>query len=495
MMACTPIRPRAVCAGVMVMMLGLGWLLTGWGSVADAAAPAGPVTLTWTEQHPAASPPARNAAMIAYDPATSTTMLFGGSVDPGDLADTWTWDGTTWTERHPATSPPDRYGAALAYDPAIGKLVLWGGAHAIDGTYYADTCTWDGTTWTEQPSPTSPPAGYGAAMTYDPATSSMLLFGGENGLADTNSTWSWTSSGWTQLAPASSPPARYAAAMTYDAAAGSVVLFGGLDLGLTYFADTWTWHGQTWTAQAPAAAPSARAFSALAYDPSLGLGVLFGGSVGSVVDGDTWTWNGRTWTELSAAPNPPPRGSIGTTAYDVAHDQLVLFGGFQTASLRDTWTATLRVPQPVTMSSAPRSPVRPGGAYRISATGGGSGNPVVLAIAPASARICRITGHTVTFLAPGTCVIQAHQAGNNSYLAGSAQQSVTVTAAVTSTPPVRPSLTPSTGPVGPTAPALAATGTRTGRLTGAALALLSGGALLLVLGSRRSRRHHRARHG
>src|SRR6185312_15616402 len=57
----------------------------------------------------------------------------------------------------------------------------------------------------------------------------------------------------------------------------------------------------------------------------------------------------------------------------------------------------------------------------LSATGGGSGNPVVFTVDPASgAGVCAVSGangSTVAYTAPGSCVIDANQAGNASYAA------------------------------------------------------------------------------
>ena len=81
----------------------------------------------WTEQFPATSPPARDSASMAYDPATGNMVLFGG-FEEGDLSDTWVWDGTNWTEQFPATSPPAHGdSASMAYDPATGQhgAVRW----------------------------------------------------------------------------------------------------------------------------------------------------------------------------------------------------------------------------------------------------------------------------------------------------------------------------------------------------------------------------------
>lgn len=40
---------------------------------------------------------------------------------------TWTWDGTSWSQMHPATSPPARGYAAAAADPATGAVIVFGG--------------------------------------------------------------------------------------------------------------------------------------------------------------------------------------------------------------------------------------------------------------------------------------------------------------------------------------------------------------------------------
>ena len=57
-----------------------------------------------------------------------------------------------------------------------------------------------------------------------------------------------------------------------------------------------------------------------------------------------------------------------------------------------------------------------GGSAGLSGTGGGSGNPVVFSVDDASgAHVCHVSGTTVTYTAAGTCVIDANQAGNDSY--------------------------------------------------------------------------------
>lgn len=65
---------------------------------------------------------------MAYDAATGNTVLFGGFTHFRELGDTWTWNGHTWTKQHPAASPSARDSAAMAYDAATRTVVLFGGA-------------------------------------------------------------------------------------------------------------------------------------------------------------------------------------------------------------------------------------------------------------------------------------------------------------------------------------------------------------------------------
>jgi hypothetical protein len=90
---------------------------------------------------PAASPSARDLAVMAYDAATGTAVLFGG-YGRGVLGDTWTWNGTTWAKQAPAAHPTARVDAAMAYDAATSTTVLFGGIGNSPGSWLGDTWTW-----------------------------------------------------------------------------------------------------------------------------------------------------------------------------------------------------------------------------------------------------------------------------------------------------------------------------------------------------------------
>jgi hypothetical protein len=97
--------------------------------------------------------------------------------------------------------------------------------------------------------------------------------------------------------------------------------------------------------------------------------------------------------------------------------------------------------QSISFTSAPPASPAAGGTYHAAATGGGSGNPVTFSIDPSSTgSACTISGSIVTFGQPGSCVIDANQAGNDKYQAApQAQQTITVKAtqsiSISSTPP------------------------------------------------------------
>lgn len=93
-----------------------------------------------------------------------------------------------------------------------------------------------------------------------------------------------------------------------------------------------------------------------------------------------------------------------------------------------TWTATsapsasvgvAQASQSITFTSSPVAPTF-GGTYTVTATGGGSGNPVVFT--SNTTGVCTVAGSTVTFVHAGTCTINANQAGSTYYAAAPQNQ-------------------------------------------------------------------------
>jgi hypothetical protein len=111
------------------------------------------------------------------------------------------------------------------------------------------------------------------------------------------------------------------------------------------------------------------------------------------------------------------------------------------------------ISQSISFTSQPSSPAVKT-TYLVSARGGGSGKPVIFTIDPPSAAVCSLSGSAaVTFLHPGTCVIDANQVGNDKYLAApQAQQKITVTQGPTPTPTSPTPTAPTPTAPTPTAP-------------------------------------------
>ena len=96
--------------------------------------------------------------------------------------------------------------------------------------------------------------------------------------------------------------------MAYDSVHGQAVLFGGTTPSpVMDFGDTWTWDGANWTQQSQKTLPGARIYSAMAYDSAHDQVVLFGGFVGGTFLNDTWLWDGSNWTQASPQTSPSGR--------------------------------------------------------------------------------------------------------------------------------------------------------------------------------------------
>jgi hypothetical protein len=155
-------------------------------------------------------------------------------------------------------------------------------------------------------------------------------------------TWEWDGASWTQVEDTGPQAAQSAFQLVYDAARGVTILEGGsVASGTSWYTPvgTWQWDGVAWT-QVSDVGPPARVLSGLAYDSSREKVVLFGGmNLDSTRESDTWEWDGDTWEQITNI-GPPARHGHGMTGTSLA---TLLFGGVRTLGtstyfLRDTWT-------------------------------------------------------------------------------------------------------------------------------------------------------------
>jgi putative cell wall-binding protein len=306
----------------------------------------------------------------AFDSATGQFValaLVGGPFlkgsDTGNLvctvdADegTWTFDGELWVQHQPASSPLARGHVAMAYDPATSQVVAFGGevppCGPLTGAPYspagafADTWTWNGSIWAQQRPAASPPAAGGGCAAYDASTKQLLMYGGQTPSAGhpttyRTATWQWTGSTWAQLSTAATPPGGNCT-MTYDAVRGVIVMLVGSDPTVVGSpTQTWQWDGTSWTRAADLPVPVVRTTIGLAsyygaaeppplaFDPDTGETLAWvnttpGPDSASIPTTEMWAWNGSSWTMNQAANEPMLQGSA--FGYDDATGQLILFG-------------------------------------------------------------------------------------------------------------------------------------------------------------------------
>jgi cysteine-rich repeat protein len=280
--------------------------------------------VAWREIDPPTRPPGHHRHGMVYDVAHARIVLFGGFASQTfPINDTWTFDGTTWSKLSAPDAPPQS--GTLAYDPIHAVVIAIARDMAANLTNYV----LDGTTWTPLPT-TSGLLGSlleGTHYVFDIERAELVEFGGYNGVESQATYVCAPGATATWLAPTATPPrGRIHTALAFDADHQTVVMFGG-ESGL---GDTEIWDGRAWTA--PAGGPPARSSHAMAWDGASHRVLMFGGSTTTVV-AETWAWNGAVWTDVSTTPSPSARMSA-AMAYDVDRQRVVLFGG---SNIADTW--------------------------------------------------------------------------------------------------------------------------------------------------------------
>lgn len=313
----------------------------------------------WSQESPTTSPPARWGAGMAFDADSGKVVLFGGDNEDQDVSifdDTWTWDGSDWTQETPPSSPPGSVHAEHGLQCLTGTTILFGGDDNNPGQPLSnETWTWDGSTWTQLSPATSPPGRYGGSLWFDSTTGNMVLFGGQRIDGKLNDTWTWDGTNWTEMAPSTEPAPRFSAGMAFDSSAGNLVLFGGLDDNVpnTALNDTWTWDGTDWTQHFPSTSPSPRYGASMEFDPVAGNVLLFGGNNVNDTRNETWVWDGTDWSQQSPRTSPPVRLAA-SMAFDPVAGNMLLFGGGDTNGTKnDTWTFGLQPDPPTADISSP----------------------------------------------------------------------------------------------------------------------------------------------
>jgi hypothetical protein len=394
----------------------------------------------WTQIDTPNAPGARVLADAVYDPLRDRVVLFGGATITADnktitpYHDTWEFDGTTWTKvlaDGPAVDKPDMVWDAArnvlfmlavdskfathqyTYDPAVpawnektgiglptcanqgamvfqarNNTIFYTGGACTGSSAVEDNLEWDGDKWNPITVKVNVGRVYGEALAYDASREETLLFGGNPAIGGLprNSLWVYNGD-WTPLGDANlTPPARSLFVFRTDPVTGVIWLYGGVDPN-TLYADLWKFQFGKWqrvvapnpppqSCGSPTSAfdtqrnrlvvtcsdasttefdltdwkpingldklPPARSFSSMTYDENLKKSVLFGGYTTDYID-ETWMWDGKVWTQ--ARNNLPPSRIKATMWFDPHLNRTVIFSGVGRAGsgdrvtrFRDMWS-------------------------------------------------------------------------------------------------------------------------------------------------------------
>ncbi len=232
-----------------------------------------------------------------------------------------------------AQLPPACADARFVHAESIG-LVLANCVDQADLEAVEQLWTWDGDRW-EQVAGDGPTAHVVTGIAWDEGRDVLVRYGGiplpEQECAA--ETWEWDAlTGWVQI-DVEPPPACDHAKLAFDVARGVTLLTGGGDENQELVPGTWAWDGESWDRIARAG-PEPRAHFGFAYDDAHAQTLLFGGYDGSRVFDDFWSWDGSRWQELGIE-GPSGRSHFGLA---VSPDGLLLFGGATGPSTFSTLT-------------------------------------------------------------------------------------------------------------------------------------------------------------
>ena len=250
-----------------------------------------------------------------------------------------------WAKLSPPTSPTARFGHAMTYDPISKKIVLFGG---VGKAQLNDTWTFDGKTWTKEHPSVAPPIRTGAAMIFDKKTKKIVMFGGYNGGQSNTSflkdTWVWdgATSTWTEVKMKPAPLRATGAVMFLDPLTGGAMMFGGYNptQRVPNLHETYRWTGQAWQKLHPKTVPIGRGWAVAALDPIHKNVVMTGGSGDTIRTDNTYTWDGKDWTQVFPSTQVDALVFAGI-AFDPVLKTVVVFGGWDEELGQDvnqTWS-------------------------------------------------------------------------------------------------------------------------------------------------------------
>ncbi len=328
-----------------------------------------------------------------FDDVTTTGDGATGDSDRGDGAIS---DGTptvyaaTLTTFNGSASPAPRRSSGAAYNVAGEQAWIYGG---YDGTFRSDVHVYTPATdsWLMVGAGGTPPgARERHALTWDPVSNALVVFGGQNRpmiqLVHYDTLHVLTSA-WKQIPKAGSwPAARKDATLIWIPHRSQFLLYGGDDGGMTNnrFDDLWyltldvALDTATWQLLTPGGVQApAQSSACVVYDPAAHRLILYGGETADGVDVATtyqYLLDTNVWQQDTTTGTPPSGESFAQCAWDPVSQRVLLYGGQQNGGVPLGAIATYdpdahvwATPQIVSGSPGDRSD---GGAVYIASLGG-----------------------------------------------------------------------------------------------------------------------------
>ena len=300
------------------------------------------------EQWIPAAPVPRRGGAVAYDAGRRRLWLFGGRTFAGYLADLWALElsgGGQWTHVQSMTpSPPARAQHTLLYDPESEALVCFGGENGsvLDDVWaLADLGNPEAPSWAPlSPIGTPPNLQVGHTAVYDAPRRRMVVFGRRDPGPE-NGVWALHLGlvpAWSVLQTiGTGPSGRTHAASIYDPASETMIVFGGGDPA-TNDAFRLSLSGQpTWTSLATTGLPpDPRRGHTMVYDSNRQRALVFAGEQAGTLSDQLHaldlTASPAPWSQLATDCDPTfcerPNARVGHGAvYDPVFDRMIAVGG------------------------------------------------------------------------------------------------------------------------------------------------------------------------
>ena len=214
------------------------------------------IAQSWIQLAPAGGlPPATTfGASIVYDPSTQRLILFGGNNGSVPINDVWVLTNANglggapaWTHLIPTGGPPPaRDNHAAVYDAANNRMIIFGGCGggclpALNDAWVLTHANGLGGTpaWMQlAPTGSLPAPRISMASAYDPVSSKLIIFGGQNGGGSGglfSETWTLSNANglggtpvWTNVPfTGGPPPGQYRASYGFDGANNRLIVAGG----------------------------------------------------------------------------------------------------------------------------------------------------------------------------------------------------------------------------------------------------------------------------